>query len=153
MIQKSVVGWKKKFKIIYWKKEFLRLMQLIFQILGLFSYNIHLSSFYKYLNKKYFVVQFIILFNEMIPTSVLGLTFSAEKLIPKMKNKYIKHIIIQISFFYFLCKLIYLNSWRIFISSSWNECLWSYKYFYYFLFISIWIYTTKKNNRCYKTCF
>ena len=80
-------------------------MQIILQILGLFSYNIHLSSFYKYLNKKYFVVQFIILFNEMIPTSVLGLTFSAEKLIPKMKNKYIKHIIIQISFFYFLCKL------------------------------------------------
>ena len=109
MIQKSVVGWKKKFKIIYWKKEFLRLMQIIFQILGLFSYNIHLSSFYKYLNKKYFVVQFIILFNEMIPTSVLGLTFSAEKLIPKMKNKYIKHIIIQISFFYFLCKLNIFN--------------------------------------------
>lgn len=105
MIQKSVVWWKKKFKIIYWKKEFLRLMQIILQILGLFSYNIHLSSFYKYLNKKYFVVQFIILFNEIIPTSVLGLTFSAEKLIPKMKNKYIKHIIIQISFFYFLCKL------------------------------------------------
>ena len=80
-------------------------MQIILQILGLFSYNIQLSPFYKYLNKKYFVVQFIILINEMIPTSVLGLTFSAEKLIPKMKNKYIKHIIIQISFFYFLCKL------------------------------------------------
>ena len=77
-------------------------MQLIFQILGLFSYNIHLSSFYKYLNKKYFVVQFIILFNEMIPTSVLGLTFSAEKLIPKMKNKYIKHISNNLFLFYLI---------------------------------------------------
>ena len=83
------------------KKDFL----FIVQLLGLISYKIHLSSFYKYLNKKYFVDQSIILFIEMMPTAVLGLTFSAEKLIPKMKSKYIKHIIIQISFLFFLCKL------------------------------------------------
>jgi len=79
----------------------------IIQLLGLISYRIHLSSFYANfdLKEKYFSHSNIILFIEMIPSAVLGLTFGSKNITDNLKNHYIKHIIIHIIFLYFLFKL------------------------------------------------
>ena len=79
----------------------------ILQLLGLISYRTHLSSFYNYLTIKdfAFVQTELILFIEMMPVSVIGLTFGAKNIMYILKNQYIKHIIIQVFLLYYVINL------------------------------------------------
>ena len=87
----------------------------IIKIVGFLFYGIHRSSIYDYLIKNKLFYISLVLTIRFAPISVIGLTFSSLNIIKNIENHFIRNIIINVCFLYFLFRYNIFNFNDIFI--------------------------------------